>query len=71
MRQIHRTFPFKQKSIGFLFLILGIIIFLIKFISGSADNVGESPTLFYIGGNGEVISQFPVKDGESKLLSIF
>lgn len=64
MRQTYSTIPFKQKSIGFLFLILGIIIFLIKFMSDSADNVGESPTLFYIGGNGEVISQFPVKDGD-------
>ncbi|MDQ0913880.1 hypothetical protein [Paenibacillus sp. V4I5] len=64
MRQTHITIPIKQKSIGFLFLTLGIIIFIIKFMSDSADTVGESPTLFYIGGNGEVISQFPVKDGE-------
>ena len=33
-------------------------------MSDSADSAGETPTLFYIGGNGEVISQFPVNDGE-------
>ncbi|MFD0697702.1 hypothetical protein ACFQZT_26865 [Paenibacillus sp. GCM10027628] len=54
MHQTYSTISIKQKSIGFLFLILGILIFLIKFLSDSADNVGESPTLFYIGGNGEV-----------------
>jgi hypothetical protein len=53
-----------RKSLGILFIILGAIIFLIKSISDISDNVWADPTLFYIGGTGEVISQFPVKDGE-------
>ncbi|QYR21070.1 hypothetical protein KZ483_25685 [Paenibacillus sp. sptzw28] len=50
----------KQKYLGFLLIALGIVIILIK---ASSDRSDEGPTLFYIGGTGEQVGQFPVKDG--------
>ncbi|RCW39615.1 hypothetical protein [Paenibacillus prosopidis] len=60
MLQHKKTVLKKQKYLGFLLIIFGIVMILIKVSTGQSE---EGRTLFYIGGYGEGVGQFPVKDG--------
>ncbi|MFB5761921.1 hypothetical protein [Paenibacillus medicaginis] len=58
MRQIQSMKFKKQKLLGLLLISIGTLI-LIKTISGWLE---VTPALFYIGGYGEVVGKFPVRD---------
>lgn len=46
-----------KKYLSFLIIIVGLVMTLTTVFSS------QGPTLFYIGGYGEVVGQFPVRDG--------